>query len=555
MSIKQYPGGIVTKNPTAPTTSSAKGIWTLDQASNYVKQGIWPRSPGAPTIGTATAGINSATVAYTAPSDLGTGAITYTATSTPGSFTGTGASPITVSGLTGGTSYTFAVTGTTPGGTGPASAASNSVTALSDTFWVLQSSNTGNSGNAITVRSSTVDSNGNTILVGISNYIGGSGPTIGLLMSVSPSGVVNFARSYNSNDDVGFNSVCTDSSNNIYISGNGGATTSYAGVFLKYDSSGALQFVKGLGNISDQLSFTSIALGPSNSIWIGGNTAGTSGLISSYTNTGTYVGTWYTGFAWGRAMVSDSSGYAYLSGAPFGSDGVTFSTRIQKINLTPATPVSVWQYTPSYLGGAGIYANISRNIALDSSNNVWWNGWDRDNSNFGLFKLNGSTGAYISGTAITDASSTYRYPAVTIGSGDAIYMTSVDYLRLYNPANPPTSMTWANSLQNSTYTSFDSNSSSINATATSVNTAFGGLNSGSSSRTLCVVRERRNGTVLGTYGSWTYASLSTSISNPYSAGSVSTPGSNLSAYSVVGGQPTITGTDASASITTTLQLL
>jgi hypothetical protein len=147
MSIKQFPGGIITKNPTAPTTSSAKGIWTLDQAQNYTKQGIWPRSPGAPTIGTATAGINSATVTYTAPSDLGTGSITYTATSTPGSFTGTGASPITVSGLTGGTSYTFAVTGTTPGGTGPASAASNSVTALSDTFWVLQSSNTGNSGN------------------------------------------------------------------------------------------------------------------------------------------------------------------------------------------------------------------------------------------------------------------------------------------------------------------------------------------------------------------------------------------------------------------------
>jgi len=131
MSIKQYPGGIITKNPTAPTTSAAKGIWTLDQASNYVKQGIWPRSPGAPTIGTATAGTLSATVAYTAPSDLGTGTVTYTATSSPGGLTGTGASPITVSGLTGGTSYTFTVTASTPGGTSPSSAASNSVTPTS----------------------------------------------------------------------------------------------------------------------------------------------------------------------------------------------------------------------------------------------------------------------------------------------------------------------------------------------------------------------------------------------------------------------------------------
>lgn len=128
MSIKQFPGGIITQNPTAPTTASAKGIWTVDQASNYVKQGIWPRSPGAPTIGTATAGVASATVAYTAPTDLGAGTVTYTATSSPGGLTGTGASPITVSGLTGGTAYTFTVTASTPGGTSAASAASNSVT-------------------------------------------------------------------------------------------------------------------------------------------------------------------------------------------------------------------------------------------------------------------------------------------------------------------------------------------------------------------------------------------------------------------------------------------
>jgi hypothetical protein len=128
MSIKQFPGGFITKSPTAPTTAAAKGIWTLGQAADFVKQGIWPRSPGTPTIGTATGSSGSATVTYTAPTDLGTGTVTYTATSSPGSLTGTGASPITVSGLTNGTAYTFTVTASTPGGTSPASAASNSVT-------------------------------------------------------------------------------------------------------------------------------------------------------------------------------------------------------------------------------------------------------------------------------------------------------------------------------------------------------------------------------------------------------------------------------------------
>jgi hypothetical protein len=86
--------------------------------------------PGAPTIGTATAGNAQAAVSFTAPANTGGPAITsYTATSSPGGFTASGASsPLTVSGLTNGTAYTFTVTATNSIGTGTASAASNSVT-------------------------------------------------------------------------------------------------------------------------------------------------------------------------------------------------------------------------------------------------------------------------------------------------------------------------------------------------------------------------------------------------------------------------------------------
>lgn len=84
----------------------------------------------APTIGTATAGVESATVTFTAAT-TGGAATTFGAISTPGSVTGTSAtSPITVSGLTAATAYTFKTYGINSSGTwsNVLSAASNSVT-------------------------------------------------------------------------------------------------------------------------------------------------------------------------------------------------------------------------------------------------------------------------------------------------------------------------------------------------------------------------------------------------------------------------------------------
>ncbi len=89
--------------------------------------------PGAPTIGTASAGNAQASVSFTAPVSNGGSTITsYTATSNPGNITKTlsqaGSGTITVTGLTNGIAYTFTVKATNANGTGAASDPSNSVT-------------------------------------------------------------------------------------------------------------------------------------------------------------------------------------------------------------------------------------------------------------------------------------------------------------------------------------------------------------------------------------------------------------------------------------------
>jgi hypothetical protein len=84
--------------------------------------------PTVPTVGTATAGDESVSVAFTAATKGGP-ATTFTAISNPGSITGSGSSsPVTVSGLTAGTAYTFTVRGNNATGSSEYSSVSNSAT-------------------------------------------------------------------------------------------------------------------------------------------------------------------------------------------------------------------------------------------------------------------------------------------------------------------------------------------------------------------------------------------------------------------------------------------
>jgi titin len=157
-------------NGTAYTFSvkatNSVGTGPASAASNAI---VPATVPGAPTLGTVTAGNTQVTLAFTPPASNGGATITfYTATSTPGSITGISAtSPIVVNGLTNGQAYTFTVTATNSVGTG-AGAVSGSVTPnLTATVPGAPTGATAAAGNAqATVNFTAPVSNGGSAITG-----------------------------------------------------------------------------------------------------------------------------------------------------------------------------------------------------------------------------------------------------------------------------------------------------------------------------------------------------------------------------------------------------
>jgi len=112
--------------------TATSGGATADQTVTVTVSNV-AEPPLAPTIGVATAGDQTVSIAFTAPVNTGKPSITgYTATLSPGGITKAGASsPIVFGagdGIVNGTAYTGVVKATNSEGTGPDSAASNSVT-------------------------------------------------------------------------------------------------------------------------------------------------------------------------------------------------------------------------------------------------------------------------------------------------------------------------------------------------------------------------------------------------------------------------------------------
>jgi hypothetical protein len=188
--------------------------------------------PGIPTIGTATAAPESATVAFTA-NVKGGAALSWTALSNPGSITGTGSSsPVTVSGLTVGTSYTFTVQGSNSTGTGEYSVASNSAVPIASTSYesIATIDGTGSSG---TVTFSSIPSTYKHLqlrITAVGNAGAGGYPTsLAYFRLNSDSGSNYYFHTLSGNGSSASSSNGTSTGDFFYLPG---GNTSYHGVVI-----------------------------------------------------------------------------------------------------------------------------------------------------------------------------------------------------------------------------------------------------------------------------------------------------------------------------------
>lgn len=453
---KKYPGGIITKSPATPTgpfqTGSAPGVWTIDQATYWIKQDLWP-------IAGRTAGW--------------VGILGASSSDIPNGIAVDSSNNIYVGGYSnnGGGNYGYATVKLDNSGaiqwqkklTGTNNAFGMNVTVDSSgnvynvgysvlsfrSSMVLEKFD--NSGSLLWQRSLstsnntdfyglsvTTDSSGNVFVAGQGTWSGGSNNTAGYIVKYNASGTFQFISTvkvytpYSIRDD-SLNSVKIDSSGNIYAAGTrvyyNNPTTYRQIIVSKYNSSGTLLWMKEVAGNNDDYGF-SLAINSSGDVYVAcQNKVGVDQcLLLKYNNSGTLqwqrrLGDGTNNGGW-RYVELDSVGNVYVSGY------YTFSGSA-KILIAKYNPSGVLQWQRRLGASSGNQYNYG--LAIGSDDNIYVTGslqtstdemlvakLANNGAGTGTISVGGTSIVYAA-TTLTDSTPTYTDASSSLAGGNMSY--------------------------------------------------------------------------------------------------------------------------------------
>lgn len=442
MSTK-YPGGFITKNPTAPTSSAAPGIWTLDQAMQNQKAGNWPvpitywigRSTNASASQFLGNGIaqdssgNIYTTGYLTITNLTIFLIKFNSAGViqwQRNLTGSGncfgwgiaidsSDNIYVSGIS-------------------TNSIQDGLVAKYNSSGTLQwQKKIDTSGLTSDFRSVAIDSSSNSYGAGYAN-------SRAQIVKYNTSGTLQWQKKLNE-VSAWYSAKVDSTAANIYVGGYYQTGSDDFGLIAKINNSGTLQWQRSLGTAGRYTSIRGLGLDSSDNVYVIGRSGigfgAESIIIAKYNSSGTIQ--WQRSLNsanadLGNSIVVDSSGDLYISGYQVSTNEVMI---LAKYNSSGSLQ---WQRSISS-SGIEVAAGVSGSVSLDSSLALYVNGYTTQGGSYTQFfcKLpnDGSlTGTYsISGTnyvyaasSLTDAAGTLTDAAGTRTEATTTYTDSTDTL-------------------------------------------------------------------------------------------------------------------------------
>ena len=444
MSTK-YPGGFITKNPTAPTSSAAPGIWTIDQATQYIKAGAWPSPPAAGTywMGRVTNAsatqVNGNGIAVDASGNIYTmGWLTISMLTiylikfnSAGVIQWqrnlTGSANCFGFDLAIDSSSNIYVSGISTNPFQDAFVAKyNSSGALQ---WQKKLATVGVTGDFRTV---TVDSSSNLYGAGYAN-------SRSQIAKYNTSGTLQWQKKLNE-VSAWYSAQVDSTSANVYVGGSYSFGSDEFGLIAKYNSSGTVQWQRSLGTTGRYTYIKGLGLDGSDNVYVVGHSGVGFGaeaiIIAKYNSSGTLQ--WQRSLnsanaEEGRGIAVDSSGNSYISATQTNANTVYILAKYdsagglqwQRSISSSGLDVSAGASGISIGSGSKLY--INGNTSQGGSPTQFFCTLPNDGSYTGTFSISGTNYVYTP-SSLTDAAGTLTDAAGTLTEATTTFTDSTDTL-------------------------------------------------------------------------------------------------------------------------------